>query len=69
MATAKDKKTEVTLTKDGREITLSTPREIVQFKAAGWREGRAEDAEKEQAKAPEAPAEKAPADSKGASKK
>ena len=69
MATTKDKKTEVTLTKDGREITLSTPREIVQFKAAGWREGRAEGAEKEQAKAPEAPAEKAAADSKGASKK
>lgn len=69
MATAKDKKTEVTLTKDGREVTLSTPREIVQFKAAGWREGTAEDAEKNSAKAPEAPADKAPADSKGAVKK
>lgn len=28
----------VTLTKDGRDITVTVPQEVVEFKAAGWRE-------------------------------
>lgn len=32
----------VTLSKDGREISLALPQDIVEYKAAGWRESKAE---------------------------
>lgn len=32
----------VTLSKDGREISLALPQDIVEYKAAGWRENKAE---------------------------
>lgn len=46
----------VTLTKGTRTITLSTPREVVQFEAAGWRRPKpAADAPDAAAAAIEAP--------------
>ncbi|MGO2819427.1 MAG: hypothetical protein ACTIA5_01410 [Brachybacterium tyrofermentans] len=71
---AEKKNESVTLVKNGRKVTTSLPREIVQHKAAGWREEKA-------AEVPEAdsskdlpksePAKSAPAqpETKGGSKK
>lgn len=41
---AEKKNKPVTLVKNGRKVTLSLPREIVQYRAAGWREEAAQKA-------------------------
>lgn len=78
---AEKKNESVTLVKDGRKVTTSLPREIVQYKAAGWREevpeadsskpepAKPEPAKADDAKADEAKSAAAGSDSKGGTKK
>lgn len=48
---SKDKS--VTLTKNGRKVTLTIPQDIVQYRAAGWREEEAKAAETPEADSPQ----------------
>ncbi|MGP4916244.1 hypothetical protein ACTXJ9_11135 [Brachybacterium tyrofermentans] len=72
---AEKKNESVTLVKDGRKVTTSLPREIVQYKAAGWREEVPEaDSSKdrpksEPVKADDAKSAAAGSDAKGGTKK
>lgn len=77
---AEQKNESVTLVKDGRKVTTSLPREIVQYKAAGWREEvpeadsskdrpKSEPVKADDAKADDAKSTAAGSDSKGGTKK
>lgn len=76
---AEKKSKSVTLVKGSRKVTTSLPREIVQYKAAGWREATASEVpeadspqdipQSEPVKADDAKPATARTDSKGGSKK